>query len=284
MLLGCVACATPQTPQAGERVPGECEAPRPEWIWCDDFDVNRLGRYFEFVSAGGAFTREDGAGRDGSGAMVARWRDPGQVRAGDLHLAFGRTPDPYFRPVDEGTTLHRRIFWRMYVRLDDGWSGGSGHKLARATSFATAEWAQAMVAHVWGGSRPTLALDPASGTTSDGELATGSYNDLDRFRWLGAVESRSEVFGPERRGVWQCIEAEVELESPGARDGAFRLWVDGALEAERTGLDWVGGSAEYGVNALFVENYWDGGAPAPLERAFDNLVVSTERIGCLAPS
>jgi len=31
---------------------------------------------------------------------------------------------------------------------------------------------------------------------------------------------------------------------------------------------------------VFFENYWNDGAPAAQERDLDNIVVSTERIGC----
>ena len=52
--------------------------------------------------------------------MRARWA-AGQSMAGALHLAFGRTPSSYFRPVDAGTTNYRDIYWRLYVRTQSGW-------------------------------------------------------------------------------------------------------------------------------------------------------------------
>src|SRR5690606_16146937 len=36
----------------------------------------------------------------------------------------------------------------------------------------------------------------------------------------------------------------------------------------------------YGINALLLENYWNNGSPRQQERYFDNLVVSTQRVGC----
>ena len=44
-----------------------------------------------------------------------------------------------------------------------------------------------------------------------------------------------------------CIESHVTLNTPGARDGVFELWVDGKMEAARTDLDWHGGWSEYGI-------------------------------------
>lgn len=61
----------------------------------------------------------------------------GQVNAGSLHLAFGRTPSSYIRPVDAGTTNYREIYWRVYLRDQAGWQGGGGDKLSRAQSLAS---------------------------------------------------------------------------------------------------------------------------------------------------
>jgi hypothetical protein len=36
----------------------------------------------------------------------------------------------------------------------------------------------------------------------------------------------------------------------------------------------------YGFNAALLENYWNVRSPKAQERYFDNLVVSTEQIGC----
>ena len=38
----------------------ECEAPKPGWIWCDDFEKDRLGSYFEYGSIGKDFVRLPG--------------------------------------------------------------------------------------------------------------------------------------------------------------------------------------------------------------------------------
>ena len=37
---------------------------------------------------------------------------------------------------------------------------------------------------------------------------------------------------------------------------------------------------EYGINTLFIENYWNAGSPRAQSRYIDNVVVSTEPIGC----
>src|SRR2546426_762367 len=120
----------------------ECATPQAGWVWCDDFEQNRLSQYFEYDSAGGSFVRVTGVGAGGSYGMRVRFAQ-GQVEAGSLHLAMGKVPDPYFRTVDAGTALYRDVYWRMYRRAQPGWGGGRGDKLSRAISFARATWAEA---------------------------------------------------------------------------------------------------------------------------------------------
>ncbi len=260
----------------------ECESPDPAWIWCDDFEQDRLDRYFEYSDAGGSFVRRDDVGVDGSAGMRARFR-AGQVTAGDLKLAFGRTPSSRFSAVDDGASDYREVYWRVYLRHQEGWEGGGGDKLSRATSLVSGDWSQSMIAHVWssrGEDRDYLALDPASGTDSSGSLRTSGYNDFGNLRWLGAKRGSTPLFDEARVGRWYCVEAHVRLNDAGRSNGVFEFWVDGQREVRTDDLNWLGSFDEYGINAVFLENYWNAGSPRTQERYFDGFVVSTERIGC----
>jgi hypothetical protein len=258
------------------RLVNECDRPSPEWIWCDDFDVDRLASYFEYSSASGRFVRTPDGGVDGSGAMRGRF-DRGTVGAGSLKVAFGETPAPYFRTVDDGTVRHREIYYRHYVYFPAGWRGGAGHKLSRATSMVDGNWAQAMIAHIWSG-RDELYMDPASGTDVHGTVITSRYNDFDRLRWLGA--RRGSTLLARHTETWHCVEVRVRLNDAGRSNGVFEFWVNDRLQASRSDLNWLGSYDRYGINAVFLENYWNDGAPQSQERFLDNFVVSTARIGC----
>jgi hypothetical protein len=261
---------------------GECATKAAAWIWCDDFEQDRSASYFEVQRARGGFTRDAAVGLNGSMGMRARFT-AGQVAAGSLHLAFGRTPAPYFQPVDEGTRDYREIYWRVWVRTDPGWTGGGGYKLSRATVFADRSWSQAMIAHVWAGQGARseyLVLDPATGTDARGIVRTQKYNDFDRLRFTGSRKGATPVFSRERAGRWQCVEAGVVLNDPGQANGRFVLWVDGVEDARIERINWLGSYSAFGVNAVMLENYWNGGAPTEQSRYFDNFVVSTARIGC----
>ncbi len=264
--------------------PLECAVPKEGWVWCDDFESDRSEAYFEFVTRNGAFTRAAGVGIDSSVGMRARFR-LGQVDAGALHLAIGKTPQAFFRSVTPSGGPYREIWWRVWLRLETGWTGGGGSKLSRATVFSSKDtWAQAAIAHVWSGGpgHRHLVLDPARGTAPDGRVITTRYNDFERLRWIGSARSRTPVF--ERAGTdWHCIEAHARLNDPGRSNGLFELWIDGRPEARKDGLDWVGTYSAYGWNGVFLENYWNGGSPKAQERYFDNFVVSTQAIGCEPP-
>ena len=261
-----------------------CASPQAGWLWCDDFESDRRARYFEYDSAGGAFVRAAGVGINGSFGMRVHY-DAGRVSVGSLKLAFGRVPSGAFKPVDGGTTAYRDIYWRMLVKNQPGWTGGGGDKLSRAMSIASANWSQAMVAHVWSGDADRAAyllVDPVSGTDDGGALQTTQYNDLAHFRWLGQAVSRTAVFDAAHVGQWHCVEAHARLNDAGLSNGVQELWIDGILEAQRTGLNFLGAYSAYGINAVFFENYWNAGSPLAQDRFLDGLVVSTQRIGCSA--
>lgn len=271
-----------QSRSSGKPLVNECASPQPGWIWCDDFEQDRLHKYFEYDSASGSFMRAAGAGVDGSFGMRARF-SRGQVSAGSLHLAIGKAPDAYFRPVDAGTAKYRDVYWRLYVRYQPGWVGGVGYKLTRAASFTSSNWAEAMIAHLWGGDAPDtnyLQLDPVSGTDGGGNVRPTKYNDFTRFRWLGKRRGTTPLGDAAHVGTWHCVETHARLNDPGAADGVFEFWIDGDLQARESSLDFVDTFTTYGINAIFFENYWNPGAPADQERDIDNIVVSTQRIGC----
>jgi hypothetical protein len=197
------------------------------------------------------------------------------VSAGDLKVSIGRNP-----ASSSGFASNqdfREIYWRLYMRTQPGWSGYPG-KLSRATSLVTTNWAQSFTAPVWTDGSAVLAIDPKSGTTETGELISTGYNTAGR--WLGIDRGQIPVFSTAESDKWFCIETHVKLNTPGSSDGEFDLWIDDQLDAQRTGLNWVGNYQDYGINSIFIENYWNEGAPASRTRYVDNLVISTSRIGC----
>ncbi|HEX4684544.1 MAG TPA: hypothetical protein VH277_17625 [Gemmatimonadaceae bacterium] len=259
-----------------------CSNPQPTWIWCDDFEQDRTSRYYEYVSYKGSLARQRGAGRNGSTSMRARWT-AGDDDAGSLKVIFGRNPITTKRLADDGQTDYRELYWRVFVRSQPGWRTNGNDKFTRAIVFAGPKWEEAAIGHVWGGgagdAQNHYVIDPASGVDAQGALATTKYNDFDHLRWLGATQGKAPVLGA-GAGQWYCVEAHMRLNDPGQSNGSFDLWIDDVVDAQRAGLDWIGGYSSYGINALFLESYINKGAPQAQVRDYDDLVVSTTRIGC----
>src|SRR5947209_5886031 len=164
----------------------ECATPTPGWIWCDDFEQDRLSRY-TFWDHPESFQRVAGVGVGGSYGMRARF--------------------------------------------------AAGHVL------------------------------------------TTSYNDGAHFTWLGTAYGRTPLFDASHVGQWYCIEAHVKLNDAGQSNGVFEYWINGALETQKTGLNWLGAFSAYGINTVMFENYNNYGSPVAQDRYIDNIVVSTQRVG-----
>ena len=263
---------------------GECAVRKPEWLWCDDFEADRLASYFEYDDARQRFRRDSSAGRNNSFGMRAAFGD-GRRTAGALKVAVGRTPTG-IPAADTARVARRELYWRVFVQHDTGWRADAGARLVQATSLVSRLGAQAMAAYVWSGNiRPQLiAADPATGTDAAGNVRTTRYDDFGNLRWLGPAYSRTAVLDSTHTSQWQCVEAFARLNTAGQSDALFRVWVNDTLEAERSGFNWVGGYRDYGLNAILIENVLSRPAPRDQERRYDNLIVSTARIGCSAGS
>lgn len=270
----------PSTPAVDYVVPLARQpfASDPDVIWYDSFDEpGAAGRYLEFVSQDGLWGQVDDVALGGVGGSIRGLFKKGTVSGGNLKLAFGDWPAGRVqaRPGER----FDQVYWRVYVKHQSGWVGNPA-KLSRAISMAGSNWSQAMIAHVWGGRGLSLTLDPATGIDPSGRLATTKYNDFAHLRWLGnKPEGKYPIFAAEASGKWVCVEAAARLNTPGKADGAFSLWIDGQLDTHREGLDWRGTWTERGINAIFLENYWNEGSPVDQARYFDDFVVSTQPIG-----
>jgi hypothetical protein len=201
--------------------------------------------------------------------------EKGSQGVGNRKVFFGDSPTG--KVVRKGERFDD-VYWRVYVKHQHGWTGGGPDKLSRATSIVSSNWTQAMIGHVWS-SGETLTLDPASGVRGD-RVVTTRYNDFANLRWLGnRPVAEFKLHSTEEAGRWVAVECRVKLNTPGQKDGWNQLWIDGRLEAERKGLDWRGSYDRHGVNAVFLETYWNQGSPVTQRRWIDNFVISTRAIG-----
>jgi len=239
-------------------------------IWYDDFD----GPQKQYTESSGEIDRQAGFGN--SGGSVRCTYAQGSRGTGNRKVFFGDSP--YGNMVRTGESFDD-VYWRIYVLHQYGWQGGHPAKMSRATSLVSSNWNQAMIAHVWGSGESSLTLDPASGVVGD-RVVTTRYNDFDNLRWLGNKPvTEFKISSSEESGWWVCVEARARLNTPGLQDGLFELWIDGKLESERRNLDWRGSYTRHGINAVFLEAYWNSGSPVTQYRWYDNFVISTARVG-----
>ena len=77
------------------------------------------------------------------------------------------------------------------------------------------------------------------------------------------ASDRSEYTLP--RGQWVALEQEVVLNTPGQKDGAVRVWADGALRFEKSGLV-LRDSADARITGAAAEALAYGAAPSAGEK------------------
>ncbi len=264
----------------------------PTWIWCDDFETDTSASWAD-RNGPSTFLRSSGNGQSGSYSMRATYpATTGVANAGDFKIAFGASPvTPKVAPADN--TKYTEIYWRTYVKTSANWLPGTGAKFTRATGFVASDWTQSFITHWWDSSTPGIMMvDPASGVCRGGlkpdgttpctnnTVITSGWNDFNNLYWLGGDNGTLPVFGNARANTWQCIEGHTRLNTAGSSNGLEELWVDGALEAQSTGLNLVGSYSTYGINVFSVENYMNAGTNQSQYRDWDNLVIATDRIGC----
>lgn len=261
-----------------------CPDDLPEgWIFCEDFEAlgDPSSVFFDYADGEGNFTPEfEGDAASGVGAMRAHYRE-GVEAAGFLSVSFGANPiNTAGRPGYAESDDFGEVYWRFRVKMQEGWPDAGPHNLTRVSAFAQADWGQAMVANISSNGDGVTLLGQGSSCVDAGAVKCAGIDDATKLEPVGTLAGRTALFSSEQAGEWRCVEAHVKLNTPGIADGLFEFWVDGNLEASTGAVDWRGEWSEFGMNLLTLENFWVGGAPADLDRWFDDLVISTSPIGC----
>lgn len=254
----------------------------PEWLWCDDFEADSLleRNYFDVNRAGGRMRVSPDAAFGGIASLKGTYI-AGDQNAGSIKFSFGDTPVAPMRYADR---TFEDVYWRFYMRTSQNWVGNA-YKVTRATIFSASNWSQAAIGHLWEDDRDAfgMGIDPVSGVSGNDVLTT-KYNDFDHFIWLGKENGTTQVYSAAQRGVWNCVEIHMKLNTPGTSDGVLEYWVNGSLEAQKRDLNFRGSYTAYGINAIMLENYSNNPPPQSQDRYFDNFVVSQRRIGCAEPA
>jgi hypothetical protein len=267
-------------------------APCPEalpssWVFCQDFETiaDPHEVVLDYQDGGGAFVLADGIGASGSHSMEVS-HDPDLEGAGSMVISFGVSPIAFDgRPTYAPEASFPEVYWRLRMKTEPGWPDVGPGQLTRTVSFAGNDWSEAVVAHLRSaGADVTMEAMPVT-CVSGIDVDCAGYDDEASLDELGSMVGDTPIFSEAMSGQWHCVEGHLALNTPGAADGTFEFWIDDALQASRNDLDLRGSWTEYAINALVIENQWPGGAPVPLRRWLDDVVISTEPIGCgIAPA
>lgn len=250
----------------------------PDWLWCDSFESDSSidANYFDVNRASGRMAVSKDTAVDGSSSLRSTYV-PGESDSGSIKLSIGATPVSPKRYTDK---KFDELYWRVYMKVSSNWTG-QAFKVTRGTVFAASDWRQAAIGHLWEDSDSSLGMgiDPVSGV-SGSTVVTTKYNDFDHLTWLGKRNGPLQVYAPENRNKWMCVETRMKLNTPGQSDGVMSFSVDGQLQAEAKNLNFRGSYTQYGINAILLESFGTTQHTQTQYRYFDSFVVSTKPIGC----
>jgi hypothetical protein len=218
----------------------------------------------------------------GPDGTISGWDGPSRPAAmflsGDAARSGGRSLAMAYAPESNGAGYMYKHFIpqdRVYLRWYQRWSAGFEFEPS-STSLAS--------------------VRPSSGypqfypfvAGSGGQLAVQAQVLADRV-WAteNLFQNRGSpiAFEPER---WYCIEVLVQLNTPGAADGAVAAWIDGELKMLHAAREFRG-AAPYDpapstseLSAVLVTGQYGGSSTVPrLQFSWqDDYVASTERVGC----
>ncbi len=310
-MLACVAAP-------GRAAAGECDKLKPGWIACEDFEAGEVGwkSWFEespFVQCVGCtdtennparirLTNERGAAHDGDWALHMPGEASAEYQGGALAV---RTCADEKQPGC-ALTNHEQLYFRTWVKLAADHQYVH-HFLAIAGSRPDAFWETDGNAGCrpdgerWAGT--TVDFNPSHelffytyfpGMTCDaGGYCSGDYaqnicdgcatkdmacdNGLECC-WGNLFEPEPAVVLP--KDQWVCLELYMKLNTPGMADGEMAFWIDDQPGHAAGGMQWRD-TPELGLNKAFLQHYIDvGDTDVSNQVWFDNVVVSTERIGC----
>ncbi len=84
------------------------------------------------------------------------------------------------------------------------------------------------------------------------------------------------------RNRWYCVEQYFRVNTPGARDGVMRAWIDGGLAFDKSDIR-VRETTTLKIERVWMNVYHGGTKPTdrPLDLYIDNVVVAKAPIGCM---
>ncbi len=225
----------------------------PEWIWCDGFETEQdIAAVYDDYSTNGMSISSDDAFM--GGYSLKQHYDAGQVDAGWISKFYCDALGGDYGPC------YNEIYMRWYHKFEQGFEG-IPPKMARITSIGPG-WDKRFGVYYWV-SQPDES--PGYPIVADVEAYNG---------WLPIIKTDFLYSNPDNIGRWTCNEMRVKS----GAGGGYTYWADGVKIAERNNTNLNG---PYNFNNAMLDAYWNSGSPKSQDRYYDNLVISTKRIGCV---
>ena len=232
-------------------------------------------------SGGWNFAGCGGFSNIGSGASVALAENE-VSHSGNKALKITFNLDEDYGGAEVRFPDSNHVFTRYYDYYSNNFDFAFGMKTQRIRSFNEITQTNDfdILTLAWG---KTLYSDEVDmrGTNSLRWISINSNGG--EFDWGGDYSDDGY-----ERGKWYCVETEVKLNTPGRSDGWARLWVDGALKAEKTNIS-NRGTKTVGLNMVLFGGWYSNSAggknpqPNPESasiRYIDDIAISDNRVGC----
>lgn len=242
-------------------------------IFCDDFEsadlTTNLNKRPGWDIASGCAPGCSGFGLASDQAFQGTKSLKMVYPAGDGGAAFG---NQYF-PAVSGP-----IYVRYYSRWSANWVWSGVATKSSLIVAQGSDWQWYLFNDLWGQGRLPSVMRNNVGSEVPGTCEGVPPGAIDTVNCYPNVGARINFQG-ER---WYCMEAEVIPNTLGQANGRYRAWIDGALVADHSGL--LMRTTNTGITQFMLSGYWNSGANThpTMARWTDNIVISTQRIGCLS--
>ncbi len=276
-----LAAATPQTPKVDRVLPASPSALAnlPGVFFYEQCDtIPDLASRWQDV--GGDFTISTVDALSGSKSLQMKYRpladydsteDAGE--AGYVGRFFGDKASHAGSIPLEQQGKYTTAVASWYHKFEEGFTPRDGWhfppKMARIICYQAGNWNKKYSILFWIGGE-------------DGHLSIERHTKIAEAHreWPPNHEAPFRFSDPVNVGRWVHFELRVEL-GEGPRSDRVQAWADGLLICDIAGDDIAAGHRETTLNAMQWDCYWNGGSPVAQSRFYDDMVVSTERIGPL---
>ncbi len=283
-----------------------CDGSDPTILVCDDFeDANWYAIDCDHANSSGGLDQTQGwcgtiyanpitpEGAAVCGAQGAGGTDCAATSGFlDGHRGGGNMADHSLSP--DGTTF-REVYWRYYIKTstDTVWSG---------EKMLTINHGPAGVGGIYfGGIGSGAGGSPGPGGAQLNLCAQYECNVLGTVFYRR--QNQDDDLGIASNDHWYYVEIHIRINTPGAEDGAYDLWIDdcgadglgcagpGTLRAHHTDVQYVAPGDDNLIGSLWLENWGnsrDGGTKENDgtigTHYYDQIVIATRRIGPMGVS